>query len=58
VIAAARAALDERENAWAAQLVNHVYLIDPQDEEAASSRPRRYASSDSCPSARSSAPST
>jgi alkyl sulfatase BDS1-like metallo-beta-lactamase superfamily hydrolase len=34
VITAARAALDEREYAWAAQLVNHVYLIDPQDEEA------------------------
>jgi alkyl sulfatase BDS1-like metallo-beta-lactamase superfamily hydrolase len=33
VVGAARAALDEREYAWAAQLVNHVYLIDPQDEE-------------------------
>jgi alkyl sulfatase BDS1-like metallo-beta-lactamase superfamily hydrolase len=34
VIAAAKVAFDKKEYAWAAQLVNHVYLIDPTDTEA------------------------
>ena len=33
VIEAAKAALDGEEYAWAAQLVNHVYVIDPEDAE-------------------------
>ena len=34
VVAAARAALDNKEYAWAAQLVNHVYVLNPKDEDA------------------------
>jgi len=34
VVAAARAALDNNEYAWAAQLVNYIYKIDPKDAEA------------------------
>ncbi|MDX1823387.1 MAG: alkyl sulfatase dimerization domain-containing protein, partial [Thiohalomonadales bacterium] len=34
VLAAARAALDKKEFAWAAKLVNQLYLIDNQDKEA------------------------
>jgi alkyl sulfatase BDS1-like metallo-beta-lactamase superfamily hydrolase len=34
VLAAASAALDKKEYAWAAQLVNYLYQLDPQDKEA------------------------
>ncbi len=34
VVAAARAAYDRKEYAWAAQLVRHVYLIEPENPEA------------------------
>jgi alkyl sulfatase BDS1-like metallo-beta-lactamase superfamily hydrolase len=34
VIAAAKMALDKKEYAWAAQLVNHIYRLDPGDGEA------------------------
>jgi len=34
VLAAAKAALDKKEFAWAAKLVNQLYLVDNQDEEA------------------------
>ena len=34
VLAAAKAALDKKEYAWAAKLVNQLYLIDNQDKEA------------------------
>ena len=34
VIAAAKTALDAREFAWAAQLVQYVYLLDPRDPDA------------------------
>ena len=34
VIAAAKAAFEKEEYAWSAQLVNHVYLLDPKDAEA------------------------
>jgi alkyl sulfatase BDS1-like metallo-beta-lactamase superfamily hydrolase len=34
VLSAAKAALSKKEYAWAAQLVNHVYIIDPKDAEA------------------------
>jgi len=34
VVSAARAAFEKKEYAWAAQLVNHVYLLDPQNAEA------------------------
>ena len=34
VLAAAQEALGDKEFAWAAQLANHVYLIDPQDKAA------------------------
>jgi alkyl sulfatase BDS1-like metallo-beta-lactamase superfamily hydrolase len=34
VLAAATAALNEKEYAWAAQLANYLYRIDPQDKEA------------------------
>lgn len=33
VIAAARQALDKQEFAWGAQLIQYVYLLDPQDKE-------------------------
>jgi len=33
VLAAAKAALDKKEYAWAAQLVNYLYRLDPQDKE-------------------------
>ncbi|MFQ5483201.1 MAG: alkyl sulfatase dimerization domain-containing protein [Nitrospinaceae bacterium] len=33
VLAAARKALDKKEYAWAAQLVNYLYQLDPQDKE-------------------------
>ena len=33
VLAAARAALDKKEYAWAAQLVNYLYRLNPQDKE-------------------------
>jgi len=33
VLAAARAALDKKEYAWAAQLVNYLYRLDPQEKE-------------------------
>ncbi len=33
VLAAATAALDKKEYAWAAQLVNYLYRLDPQDKE-------------------------
>lgn len=33
VLAAATNALETKENAWAAQLVNYLYRIDPQDKE-------------------------
>ncbi|MCC2111050.1 MAG: hypothetical protein KDJ16_03340 [Hyphomicrobiales bacterium] len=33
VLAAAKAALEGKEYAWAAQLVNYLYRLDPQDEE-------------------------
>ena len=34
VLAAATAALEKKEYAWAAHLVNYLYRLDPQDEEA------------------------
>ena len=34
VLAAAKAALDKKEYAWAAKLVNQLYLINNQDKEA------------------------
>ena len=34
VVAAARAAYDDKEYAWAAQLVHHVYVIDPNNPQA------------------------
>ena len=34
VVAAARAALEAKEFAWGAQLVQYVYLLDPQDRDA------------------------
>ena len=34
VLAAAHAAMDKKEYAWAAQLVNYLYKLDPQDKEA------------------------
>jgi alkyl sulfatase BDS1-like metallo-beta-lactamase superfamily hydrolase len=34
VIAAAKEALGKNEYAWAAQLVNYVYWLDPNDQEA------------------------
>ena len=34
VLAAATAAMEKKEFAWAAQLVNHLYRLDPQDVEA------------------------
>lgn len=34
VIAAAADALDRKEYAWAAQLIQYVYVLDPQDDEA------------------------
>ena len=33
VLEASKAALDKRELAWAGQLVNHLYRLDPQDQE-------------------------
>lgn len=33
VLAAAKTALDKKEYAWAAQLVNYLYRLDPQDKE-------------------------
>jgi alkyl sulfatase BDS1-like metallo-beta-lactamase superfamily hydrolase len=33
VLEAARAAMDKRELTWAGQLVNHLYRLDPQDQE-------------------------
>jgi alkyl sulfatase BDS1-like metallo-beta-lactamase superfamily hydrolase len=34
VLATAKAAMEKKEYAWAAQLVNHLYILDPQDKEA------------------------
>lgn len=34
IVAAANEALDKREYAWAAQLVNYVYLLDPNSKQA------------------------
>jgi linear primary-alkylsulfatase len=34
VLAAAKDAMDSKEYAWAGQLVNHIYRLDPQDDEA------------------------
>jgi alkyl sulfatase BDS1-like metallo-beta-lactamase superfamily hydrolase len=33
VLAAAEKAMDKKENAWAAQLVNHLYQLDPRDAQ-------------------------
>jgi len=33
VLEAAKAAMDKKEMAWAGQLVNHLYRLDPQDQE-------------------------